>query len=123
MSSSSSQNTYHYIIIREDLSIGQIGAQIAHAAGETGPAVPGTHAVVLSVRNERELEEVSARLYRIEVEHHLVIEENGEMMAIGLYPTKNRDRFKVVTDKLSLLGDGDDKRYKPEKTERELLTW
>ena len=65
-------------------------AMCCHAAGETGRAEVGTHAVVLSVPNEAELLRVAERLQRRDVDFHLVKEPdapfNGAAMAIGLPP-------------------------------------
>jgi hypothetical protein len=65
-------------------------AMVTHAAGETGPAVVGTHAVVLSVDSEENLQVLSQKLAIKGIEHHLVFEPdapfNGALMAIGLPP-------------------------------------
>src|SRR5579864_5008481 len=54
----------HYVIVRADLPVGLMAAQIVHAAGESGPTVDGTFAVVLVVPDERGLIGVAARLIR-----------------------------------------------------------
>lgn len=65
-------------------------AMVVHAAGETGPAEVGTHAVVLSVSNEDELRSLSEKLTRKGVEHHSVFEPDepyfGALMALALPP-------------------------------------
>ena len=65
-------------------------AMAVHAAGETGPAVVGTHAVVLSVASEDELQVLSQKLTLRSVEHHRVNEPdapwNNALMALGLPP-------------------------------------
>jgi hypothetical protein len=43
------------VIVREDLPKGFLAAHVAHAAGESGPAPPGSIAVVLGVPGEPEL--------------------------------------------------------------------
>lgn len=97
----------HYIIVRGDLPIGVAAAMITHAAGETGPAEVGTHAVVLSVPNEEALVNVAAALEGRGVYHHVVTEPwepyNGAAMAIGLPPGP---RCKVLS-RLSLYNPGE----------------
>jgi hypothetical protein len=82
---------YHYVICRADLPLGTLCAQIVHAAGESGPASPGTHAVVLSVPNEAALELVEERLRTAKVRHVAIREPDspwsGAIMAIGISPT------------------------------------
>ena len=54
----------HYVIVRSDLARGVQAAQIVHAAGESSPGnLPeGTHAIVLAVPGELELDSVATRL-------------------------------------------------------------
>jgi hypothetical protein len=65
-------------------------AMAVHAAGETGPAEVGTHAVVLSVPNEQALKNLASALEARGHVHHCVHEPwapwDGAMMAIGLPP-------------------------------------
>lgn len=65
-------------------------AMVLHAAGETGPAEVGTHAVVLSAESEYSLQSISEKLAKKSIDHHLVFEPdapfNGALMAIGLPP-------------------------------------
>ena len=94
--------------MREDLPLGTLTAQLVHAAGETGPSNPGTHAVVLSAKDEKHLLQIERQLTRLKIKHHSIREPdypwNGEIMAIGLYPTSDRVLVKPVTKKLKLLG-------------------
>ena len=85
-----------------------MAAQLVHAAGETGPTEPGTHAIVLSAKNEKHLLKIEFQLSGSKIKYHSVREPdspwNGELMAIGLYPTSDRASFKPVTKRLKLLG-------------------
>lgn len=93
--------------MREDLPLGTLAAQLVHAAGETGPVEPGTHAVVLSARNEEHLLKIEHQLSSYQIKHHNIREPdspwNGELMAIGLYPISDRRLVKPITKKLRLL--------------------
>lgn len=90
--------------------MGTLAAQLVHAAGETGPVEPGTHAVVLSAKDEKHLLRIEHQLSRHQIKHHSIREPdspwNGELMAIGLYPTSDRGSVKPITKKLRLLLGG-----------------
>jgi len=87
--------------------LGTLAAQLVHAAGETGPTVSGTHAIVLSAKNENHLIRIEKQLSGSKIKYHSVREPdspwNGELMAIGLYPTSDRNTLKPVTKRLKLL--------------------
>lgn len=87
--------------------MGVLSSQLVHAAGETGPVEPGTHAVVLSAKDEAHLLKIERQLSRYQIKHHSIREPdspwNGELMAIGLYPTSDRGSVKPITKKLRLL--------------------
>lgn len=76
----------HYVIVRRDLPSGIAGAMIVHAAGETGPAPPGTIAILLRVADENELLAV-AKLVK---GAHMIIECEGpyagQALAFGVPP-------------------------------------
>ena len=82
----------HYIVVRCDLPIGTLAAQLVHAAGESSPGnlAEGTHAIVLGVPDESALNEVAAKLDAAGVEHVKVLEPdapwNGALMALGVKP-------------------------------------
>lgn len=82
------------MIVREDLPKGVLAAHVAHAAGETGPAPPGSIAVVLGVPNEAELLVIAARLEERGVPFTLIREDAGifagQATAIGIKPTHDR---------------------------------
>ena len=63
---------------------------ICHAAGETGPATTGTHAVILAIPNEQSLLQLAERLSLKGLDFHLIHEPdapwNGQAMALGLRP-------------------------------------
>jgi hypothetical protein len=82
----------HYIVVRADLPMGVIAAQIAHAAGESsrGDLGPGTFAVVLAVADQAALELEASRLVGRGVELVQIREPDapydGALMALGLRP-------------------------------------
>lgn len=83
----------HYIVVRRDLPVGVLAAQITHAAGESGALYAdwiGGAAVVLGVDSERELEKLRKYLREERIQHVVVREQsepyNGQLMAIGLVP-------------------------------------
>lgn len=63
---------------------------ILHAAGETGPAPPGTVAILLAAKDEEELR----ALAELQPDSHLIFEcdgpYEGQAMAIGFPPTQAR---------------------------------
>ncbi len=83
---------YHYCIVRRDLPLGVICAQLVHAAGASSPGnIPSdTHAVVLAVADENELLELEQALFVAGISVHPVREPdapyNGALMAIGIPP-------------------------------------
>lgn len=100
--------TKHYVIVRDDLPRGVLGAMIVHAAGITGgPHAAPAHAVVLSVPNADALLAVASQLEASAVPHHLVNEPDppwsGAPMAIGIDPATPFDTFQHVTRRLQLL--------------------
>jgi peptidyl-tRNA hydrolase len=82
--------------VRIDLQLGDLAAQLVHAAGETSPGnLPDdTRAVVLAVEGEDELVALSARLERAGVRHKLIREPdapfNGAATALGIVPCPRR---------------------------------
>ncbi len=85
------------MIIRKDLPLGVLGAQITHAAGESSPGgLPsGTNAVVLGVDDEAALHAVAARLERAGVQHVRIEEPDApyfnQLMAIGVVPGRKEN--------------------------------
>lgn len=61
-----------------------------HASGETGPAEPGTYAVVLAAETQQELRSLADRLEARGTPVHRVVESSGryagQLMALGLPP-------------------------------------
>lgn len=101
----------HYIVVRSDLPLGFLAAQITHAAGESAPGdlSPYTNAVVLQVPGEPELLRVHEDLAKAGIACHLIRETdkpwNGQATAIGLKPVLRRGRVKLVLGQLKLLRD------------------
>lgn len=99
----------HYCLVREDLPVGAIGAQLVHAAGHSSPGeLPdGTIAVVLAAKGVGHLEHLERKLVRLEIPHQSIREPdapwNGELMAIGITPVDDRELVKPVTSGLRLL--------------------
>ncbi len=100
----------HYIIVRSDLPLGFLAAQVTHASGESSPGnLPkATNAVVLSVATEADLMDLAARLSAAGVPHVLIEEPdapwNGQATAIGLVPTVDKAALRAILGKLPLLG-------------------
>jgi hypothetical protein len=100
---------YHYVIVRGDLPHGVQVAQTIHAAGESceGPLSSGTFAIALSARSESLLEDLAIRLREAEVPHTVIREPDppydGQLMAIGIRPTRERDRIRRITSSLPLV--------------------
>lgn len=94
------------MVVRADLPIGLLAAQVVHAAGESGPAASGTHAVVLAV-SKNELEGLQARLLAAEVPHRAIVENDApytdELMAIGFPPAPKATVYPFVK-RFPLLG-------------------
>ena len=106
-SSSSSAPKTHYVVVREDLPKGVLAAHVAHAAGESGPAPPGSIAVVLGVPNEAELLAIAERLEACDVPFTLIRENagpfDGEATAIGVKPTHDRKTVGRAVSSLRLV--------------------
>ncbi len=98
--------SYHYVILRADLPRGVMVAQCIHAAGESGPAGPGTYAVALAVPDSEALAELSQRLHQAGIKHHSVIESDepysGQLLAIGI-PPQPRERLRRVLSSIPLM--------------------
>lgn len=96
---------YHYAIVRDDLSHGQIAAQLVHAIGESvdGKVPDGTRSVVLMVNNEDELLCIDYELIVHGIPHVLIVEEEGELAGqattIGVSPmVRTQPLFDVLRD-------------------------
>ena len=92
--------------MRSDLPRGVLAAQVVHAAGESGPAKPGTYAVVLGAPSSEALGALSERLDRFSIKHHKVVEAEGEyagcLLAIGI-PPQPKARIKKALSSVPLL--------------------
>lgn len=97
-------------MVRSDLPLGFLAAQIVHAAGESSPGnMPvNTNAVVLSVPDECSLHLLERQLQRAGVQHVSIREPdapwNGALTAIGLMPIADRSTVKPLLTRLPLLG-------------------
>ncbi len=95
----------HYIVVRRDLPLGTIAAQVTHAAGESfawGVSIVKTlepqvlveagpvTAVVLEARNRQHLVAIKHRLKKAKVPFLSINEPdapyNGQLMALGIIP-------------------------------------
>lgn len=100
---------YHYVVVREDMPLGNICAQAVHAAGETAVPLPpeGTHAVCLAAKNHEDLLNISQQLHEKNISHKVIYEPdapfNGQATAIGVYPVSDRTLIKQALRKLKLL--------------------
>lgn len=90
-------------------------AQAVHAAGESveGPVPEGTYAVVLGVDDEEHLLDIAEKLHYAGVKHTLIVEpdmpllddrplEDGQGTAIGICPTRDRDKLAPILRRLRL---------------------
>jgi hypothetical protein len=106
-SSSSAAPKTHYVIVRDDLPKGVLAAHVLHAAGESGPAPPGSIAVALAVANEAELIRVAGRLDAHRIAYVLIREDagpfDGQVTAIGIPPTTDRSAIRKATSDLRLV--------------------
>jgi len=95
----------HYVIVRADLPHGSQVAQAIHAAGESTPSrVPeNTVAVALSARDQSHLLELHELLKTADIKHVLIAECDGEAMAIGIEPTRDRKTIRRWTSSLPLV--------------------
>jgi hypothetical protein len=93
------------VIVRGDLPHGSQVAQAIHAAGESAPGrVPkNTIAVALAARDQAHLLEIHALLTTAGIIHVLIVECDGEPMAIGCEPTRNRQSVRKVVSNLPLV--------------------
>ena len=98
-----------YIVVRADLPIGMIAAQVAHAAGagsERHP--PDVHVIVLAVANEEELRLISQRLLDSEIAQTLVVESDApyteQAMSLGCELVCDREPLRRILSSLPLLG-------------------
>lgn len=96
---------HHYVIVRSDVPVGTLAAQIVHAAGESSDRVPkGTRAVVLETSSEKSLLRIERKLRRVGASFHAVREPdapwNGALMAIGINPTNRDDEAFAPTRKV-----------------------
>lgn len=94
--------------MRVDLPRGVSAAMVVHAAGESGPAPPGTYAVVLAAPESgpQDLESTSARLTLAGVAHARVVEVEGpyagQLLALGI-PPQPRECLRRVLSSIPLL--------------------
>lgn len=99
----------HYCIVRRDLPMGVIGAQLVHAAGESSPGdIPeGTFAICLGARDEDQLLELEDKLIAAGIKHTAIREPdapyNGALMAVGIEPVEDRNVLRPITGNLPLL--------------------
>jgi len=111
----------HYIIVRRDMPLGVVCAQVTHAAGESfartclwdntvgSHNLPGTVAIVLGARDEKQLKYYERRLEKAGVDY-TAIHENagfaaGQMTAIGCWPTEDRAKVFKVLKKLNPISE------------------
>ena len=98
------------MIVRSDLPLGMLAAQVVHAASETSPGcLPhGTHAVVLGVASEEELKSVSQLLRAAEIPHKPIVENDpplaNQWCAIGVSPMEKNKIYPHLKH-LTLLGE------------------
>jgi hypothetical protein len=96
-----------YIVVRRDLPIGVLAAQVAHAAGSYGKHPPEAHVVVLAVDGEPALRRAAERLQAAGVGHTPIHEPDepwgGQMMAVGCSLVTDRTPVRKAVSELPLL--------------------
>lgn len=115
MSLKDDQPLIHYCIVRSDLTIGQIGAQLGHAAGysasyytmNTSHYLPEhTHFICLQVKDEATLKKVWNDIVQAKIPAIPIYEPdpplNGQMTAIGIIPCE-RSKVSSYTSRIPLL--------------------
>jgi peptidyl-tRNA hydrolase len=102
----SDQDLVHTIVVRADLSPGQMIAQAIHAAGESspGPIPKNTVALALAAKDQVHLLAIAAKLTKAGIPFSLISECDGEAMAIGINPMRDRKKLRKVTSSLPLAG-------------------
>ncbi len=97
-------------MVRSDLPIGFLAAQVVHAAGESSPGDldTGTSAVVLAAPDEACLLAIERRLGQAGIAHVAIREPDapwsGALTAIGVVPVQDRVPARRVLSSLPLLG-------------------
>lgn len=82
----------HYVIVRRDLPLGMLAAQVVHAAGESSPgSLPEhTYAVVLAAKSSVQLADLSIDLTAAGIAHRCIYESDepycGQLLAVGVAP-------------------------------------
>lgn len=100
----------HYVVVRADLPIGFLAAQVVHAAGESSPGglSSGTNAVVLAAEDEAQLICLEEKLLAAGVAHVAVREPDepwsGALTAIGFAPVATRASLRHFLHSLPLFG-------------------
>lgn len=101
------QPLVHYCIVREDLPVGTMAAQLVHAAGESGPVKPGTIAIAL--RSSRAaiyqlLEELGGDpRFSIAPVYETDGDYAGQLMAIGFAPVERSSRLRPLLRRFRLV--------------------
>ena len=102
-----SQPLTHYVILRRDLPCGVMVANTVHAAGESAGIPSGTYAVALATADQDELEQVRDKLSELGVPFSAIVEAEGEhageLMAIGIEPTRDRSVIRKAVSSLPLV--------------------
>jgi hypothetical protein len=99
---------HHYCIVRDDLPVGVIAAQLVHAAGESNPSGKKCYSVVLSANIDK-LAFVESMLNHEQISHVAVREPDlpydGDLMAIGVHPCIREQSLELreIVKKLPLL--------------------
>ena len=97
------------MVVRQDLPLGILAAQVVHATGVSSDRhPPGTFVVVLAAVNEQDLRRITDALTLHQVAHHVVVESDdpyaGQHMAVGLEPVHDRSHIRKALSSLPLLG-------------------
>jgi len=105
---------YQYIVVKDANSRGVIGCQSGHAAGESmvvehvrdyNPA--DIHIVLLAANHCEDLEALGRALVADGIPHAVIRETdppyNGQATAVGISPTRDRDRIRPFVEQFKVL--------------------
>ena len=97
------------MIVRRDLPLGVLAAQVVHATGSSSDRhPPGTYVVELAAGGEQHLEQIAEMLQAHGIPHERVVESDepysGQTMALGVEPVYDRSGVRKVLSSLPLLG-------------------
>lgn len=104
----SDSDLVHMVVVRGDLSTGQKLAQAIHATGESSPSRVPKNTVAVGLQtigpdHKQELLELISKFEAAGIPHAVISECDGELMAFGVEPTRDRKLLRKYTSHLPLV--------------------